>query len=933
MSLIDSFTGPKWQHKDPEVRKIAIEQLDDPEVLLQLVSSDPDPAVQSAALSRIVSPDTLDLLIETLPHALRQQARSQRLQQLLPGVERLAAIDDDVILKRIISLCDDEEIIAAAMAHVSGDAVRMEIASTHGLAKVRLHAAQGIDNLDLLSKLMQSSRGRDKAVFRHCKTRVGEHQARQLAAAQQQEKIQQLCSKVQELATAADSKDYPGAYRALVAQWQLVKDAASPAQREQFRRNQASCAQRLVHLADARAAAQQEQKDLAAVSEVFPAIIAELQQIDAADLLPQDHEAVAQLAARLDDAEDRWLAAQRVIPASKEQTQSCRHYLQLWRSLSMTLQRLNDKASTVSKILTDAESVDSSDYQALQRQIARLQKLAVTLPWPESHEARMPSQISRLRQVLTQLKSQFRKLQEDQPGHLARTEKWLAKLRLELDRNHSKEADRAFVKASRILKSLAPKQRQKFEQEMGPLAVRLKEVDDWRNFAVEPKKAELCVRMSALIGSQEDVEVLAAKITFLQDEWKQLGALPHARDQALWNEFKAAADEAWKPCKAAFAEQAALRRENFAKRMQLVAQLTEYEEKMAWPQSDADAVLGESPALDWRMVQKTLDTARAAFRRIEPVDRKSDRISHKAFRGVCDRIYGHIKQEYARNISSKEQLVTRARALAAVADLPQAIDTCKKLQREWKAVGLTPVAADRKLWKAFRAACDAVFARVDEQRLQNTAELEARVKQAESLCDQARALLVSIDDEHGLQLNIALSGLKQQLDNIDLPPRVQQRLAREFREIEGKARALAIEIRSRREQADWSRLLEKIRACALKATDEDSAARQWRATGDLPRGIDAQALENFWQQGPSEGLEEQLRDACIGLEVLGGIESPVEDNKARMDYQMRRLVATMGKGKPQDEPTLEKHINGFVALRPSAQWVERFCSTLENIRG
>ena len=93
MSLFDSINRPKWQHKDPEVRKAAIGQTDDQAVLVELVKTDVDFSVQAKALSRINNPDTLDTLVDTLAGALQQQARSQRLQQLLPDPETLVTIN------------------------------------------------------------------------------------------------------------------------------------------------------------------------------------------------------------------------------------------------------------------------------------------------------------------------------------------------------------------------------------------------------------------------------------------------------------------------------------------------------------------------------------------------------------------------------------------------------------------------------------------------------------------------------------------------------------------------------------------------------------------------------------------------------------------------------------------------------------------------
>jgi len=929
MSLFDSIKGPKWQHGNPEVRREAIEQLDDQQQLLELATSDPDPAVQAAALSRITDPDILDGLIETLPHDLQQQARRQRLRQFLPSADRLAAIDDDEVLQRIISLGDDAGLIDGALARINSDQVRLQIASSHPVARVRLSAARGIESIDLLGELMQSAKGHDKAVFRHCKTLVDEHQAREMAAAERRVKILRLCEKAAELARTPHAPDYEASYRVLVGQWRALRDSASPAQQEQFGRDQAICAQHMVELADAHAAAEQARADIAAVRQEFPAVLAELQRINDAATLPEEHAAITRLSERLDDIENRWQSATKITPPSAEETQTYQEHLEMWRSILRTLQRLDVQSSQLEKIFSDAGSVDPMDHHALQQQVKRAAKMASTLMWAEEHRARMPEQMIRLQQALEQLQSQFRKLDSDQPKHAARLQACFETLCSELDQDHVVEAGKALARARRLLKSLAPKQRQQFERKLQPLAARWKEADDWRNFAIEPKKEELCDRMTALIGSEDDAEVLAAKIKLLQDEWKQLGALPHARDQVLWNKFKTAADEAWKPCKAAFAQQAALRRENFARRMQLVAQLTEYEEKMDWPAQEGGQAQVDGSLPDWRLVQKTLDTAREAFRGFKPVDQKSDRISHKAFRAVCDRIYAHIKQEYARNISQKEHLLERARNLEQAEDLPQAIEQCKALQREWKTVGITPVAMDRKLWKAFRAACDSVFNRLDAQRAQQSAEQDARVKEAESLRDQARALLNSKHDD---QLNRTLSGLKQKFLEIGLPAGVQSRLSRDFQAIEKEARGLAQELRRKEEQACWTSLLDKISACALKSSDEAAAGAMWETAGEVPRGIDAEALEQFWQQGPAAGAEGQWRDACIALEILGEIESPPEDKKARMNYQMQRLVTAMGRGSGQPEPSLEEHINGLIGLRPSRQWAERYCSALRQIK-
>lgn len=936
MSMFDSLNRPKWQHHDPQVRKNAIDQLDDQDVLFELVKTDADTSVQAMALSRITSPETLDMLIEELPGALAQQARNQRLAQLLPDPDRLAAIDNDIILVKIAGLTDDPKLLVAAITQVRNDELRLDIASNHSLAKVRLLAAQGIQDIELLQQLIVRARGHDKAVYRHCKTLLDEHHCKQRAEAERKEKILQLTRQAKALTRAVDSPEYKGRYRLLEQQWQTVKEGAKPAQKKQFQHALAICSERLSQLSDARAADEQRLNELADASQVFQLVLVELKQIDAATSAPDDIAAITQLTGVLDDVEKRWQAATEIAPCSAQQLRAWRKYLKRWRSLLRTAQSLIDGKSTVQRSLREAQRADPSDYPSLQRQAGHMKKLMDSLPWPHSQTAILPSQISQLQQALAQLNEQIRTLEQGQEKHIGRVRTALDQLREELDQSHSKDADRALNKVRRGLKLLRPKQRQLFEQELRPLTARLNVIHDWQGFAIEPKKVELCVSMKTLVGSDDKAETLAAKIKSLQDEWKQLGPLPHARDQELWNEFKTAADEAFKPCKAAFARQAELRRENFKNRMQLVAQLQDYENKMAWPQAESTrsgdeesghTLTGTPP--DWRLVQKTLDAARLAFRNIKPVDQKGERKSQKAFRKICDRIYSHIKEEYGRNIALKETLVTRAQELFTLESLHQAIDMAKRIQREWKEIGITPVSVDRKLWKKLRAACDAVFARLGEERDQHNAAIDACVKQAESLRNQAKALLDSDDDEQRLHLKKNLSELKLQYQRIELPRGVQQRLGKDFQNIEKQAREVVNNVRTAQEQAQWQYLLDQIKACALKITDKDTATSLWAKEGELPKGIDAQALASFWRQGPGEENEGQLREACIALEIHSEIESPARDKKARMAYQMKRLVEGMGRGQAQSEHALQDSINDFIALHPSTDWTERFCSGVE----
>jgi hypothetical protein len=184
MSLLEPFSKPRWQHHKPEVRLAAIDEVEDPAILLEVLRTDQDPGVRARALSRIEASETLDGLIDEPPDSmtaeLREQARAQRLRQLLTAEGKLPDSASDATLLRITYLADDPDLIESAIDHIEALGTRMDIAAGHPAARARLAAARSVDHIESLQTLMQQTKHKDKAVFRHCRERVDEHLGRGL---------------------------------------------------------------------------------------------------------------------------------------------------------------------------------------------------------------------------------------------------------------------------------------------------------------------------------------------------------------------------------------------------------------------------------------------------------------------------------------------------------------------------------------------------------------------------------------------------------------------------------------------------------------------------------------------------------------------------------------------------------------------------------
>jgi exonuclease SbcC len=878
MSLLEPFTKPRWQHANAEIRRAAVEELEDPATLEEVARNDPDLGVRASALDRLDDADRLDGLIqnppESWPPELCGQARHKRLQQLLGGGGSLPDDADRPVLVRVAELTEDPELCSEAIGRIRDAASCMDLARHHPQAKIRLQAARNIDDIDSLQALMQHAKHKDKAVFQHCREQIDKHLAERRAAEQLAQDLEQLAADAASLRSAVDSPDYGVRYQVLQKRWDEIAAQADPDQRGRIQGDMDICAERVGQKAAEEAAEQHEQALTAEAKASFDEMLAELQALDPAALAASEYP--ADLEAQLNSIEERWVAALQHAQPEDGQTEACKTFLNDWRVALLTLKRLSGREADLNRFFESAGHLDAADFKAVQKMQRRASGLAGEFQWPETLDSARPAvlgsldeQNSRLEQRLSELKEKTAKVRE-------KLDAAFETFRGELATNHFRNADRALNRLRNLLRQLPPARQESYQHDLQPLLARLREIHDWQGFAIEPKKEELIEQMKALAVVGGDVDDLAAKIKALQKEWKRLGPLSPKRDQELWQAFSTAADEAWAPCSEVFEQRAAGRKENYRQRMALVTQLIEYEKKIAWP--DLDDPDPELPAPDWKMVRKTLHTARTSFSAIAPVDRKQERKSHKALDKVCSRIFGHLEKEYGRNIDAKKALVTEARTLADLDDLRQAIDRAKAIQRDWKDIGLTPQRVDRGLWKDLRKACDAVFARLGEEREQRNADARARHEQ---------------------------------------------------RRADERARAERAAEHKRQKRERWQRLLDRMQACALKAEDPEGATALWGEEVKLPKGIDGEALEAWWQDGSAAKQEDACREACIALEVLAERESPPEDKEARMAYQMKRLVEGMGSGQGDTRQRLLEEINAFIALRPSAEWVGRYRSGVE----
>jgi hypothetical protein len=464
--------------------------------------------------------------------------------------------------------------------------------------------------------------------------------------------------------------------------------------------------------------------------------------------------------------------------------------------------------------------------------------------------------------------------------------------------------------------------------QMEQLDKQLAELKDWKSFSVTPKRDELIEAMEVLVGAPFDPLTLADKIKNLQDEWRTLSKGAGENVEADWQRFQEAAQKAYQPCREYFAAQRLLLEENLRRRDALLAKLTAFEAGHNWEQPD------------WRAVINALRETKQEWRSISPVDRKAGKQQQERFAVLTASLNGRLDAEYARNVTQKESLIGRAQALLASDDGRKAIDAIKDLQQKWRTVGPVPREVDQRLWGEFRQHCDAVFQKREQEFAAYTAGLDNNKTQAIVLCGQVENI-AALEGAELMERARALVELRSAFEALGEFPRADSRdLRNRFDRALDRCEASIARQHARDAERAWNDLFEAanhVRAYRLAVarsldtekldTLKEAAETCIASVQRWPRS----GLESL-REGLRQGLarersadlaanEAALKMLCIRAEVLTDMPTPPEDQLLRREYQLQRLVQSMGQGVRADETQLDTMAIEWVSVGPVEETV------------
>ncbi len=854
--MFSRFLKPRWKHANPEIRREAVARINDPVILLEIANNDRDTGVRKAAIERI--PDLATLTSVNIAPEI-QQALNERFAALLP-----TALDDERLLapaENYIRARGGPALLESLIRHPNvrlrqwllpriDDTTLLErMAAGDASAEIRQLAAERLETPEAIRRALKALGRRDKRVTRLLKQRLEQIEA---DAATKQE-IEALIDAITQLGNAEQWQRDSTELMRLRNRWQQLADKADDAQRQRF--DDAS--------KQAEAAIDEHRRQAEALQPVIDAKASQCELMeDFVTHLRQRHRISPTEASDLQTTLDTLLADWNelaVLPEHLEVPLANRFHRQLTeaRRLVATLLENSRSGRDLERIIEQAEKL-LRKKTITEKAVERLRQ-----QWAEQKLPKDPALADEYRQHFDRLSSQLQlRLDRQQAARdkgLAEIDQLLARIESNLDDDRLGDSIELEKRIRQILDGLADVPRKRLDaisQRLRDFSPRIRELDGWRHWGTDRVREELIEEAEKLVDTPQTPQERAKAVAELRQRWKGLSAIDHALNRRLWKRFDKACNAAWELCAEHRRQEAEQRKKNLAERETICAELEALHQ-----QATAD-----TPA--WREIDRRFQQLRNRWRDAGPVDRNDWRKINRRYRKALDTMNEALRDERERNRAERMALIERLEALADSDDLPAAMAAVRDAQKAWQLTVSSKRSVEQAMWKRFKAAGDAIFARERARIGQQAETTNQLLRQKADICEALERLA-----EQPEEIDRQLPELQQRWDDTEMPrgrdaAALEQRYREALKGIDFARERLALE----------KRLVDVEAACTAITVSDDA---------DTP---------------------EQL----LELEILLDLPSPPELAEARMARKVAMLSERLNERGNED--TLEQAIEQLLAF-------------------
>ena len=903
---------PKWEHADPRIRRKALESGAAPaEAVAKAAREDEDPEVRRCAMELLDDLALLAALFTTEPVPDVREVAGHRQRALLAGplqagppleirLETLRQVRAPELSVFLVRQAQVAEIRVAALEQVKETDVLCAVAIGDSVAAVRRAALERIEDPQAWETIARETRNRDKQVSRLARERLDAWQQ----ARSDRENAERLCREMEGLLAETLQAGDAVRLRCLDGQWNPLEAVSSPQLIGRYRHAREQVAAGI--------------ERLAALQGVRRAICADLESLLAGmnDNAGSQALSAEDLLVSLEAVIGRWQAqaadADADVDAGDPLAQRFAGLVQQVRLEAERLARDRACAVRLQALVQQAGALRDEQAKLDEPRIKKLESRWAALEQPTSRSLAealqddFDSALQLLRERLERQRRQRQQALDTAEGLLAELESALQEG--ELERALSlRDRLRHLLKTAR---GVAEHKRLALQEQLQGMQPRLEELRQWRHWGGGKARLRLCTEIEALADSVRSAEDVAARVRNARDAWKRIDHAEGPAREALWQRFDQACTRAYEPYQRERREQAAQRAAHLGQKQALCAELDAFERDTDWKQ------------VDWQAADQRVRKARERWRRIGPVPGKARRVLEKNYHEVLERLESHLGKERERELRRRRALIAAVEKLAVAPDSRAAGRAVKEAQAKWKPAVQAARQVEQSLWLQFRSACDAVYTHTRKQREAADAEQQTNLEHKIALCTALETLLEDKDTDFR-EFAQRFGTSRSEWAGIGTIPRkveratqaryeaLEKRFAqRQQQQVKAAAECVLQGLRAR------SRLCECLEAGVLESTLEagshqallEETRQAWQALDALDTGAEKVLRERFDLASRALGGDEQAGqtlldgvpknldkclELCLQLEIAAGIDSPAEFAGARMQFQVSRLAEAM----------------------------------------
>lgn len=875
--MLGSLLKPGWQSSSTEKRRVAVLKMntansENQAIFENLALRDPSPSVRQACVTQIRLAAPLFRVYQGQNDEAVKHAAKTAFCSLIGVGSQLSAADFTALLAShsdaatlLVQHCPLADLRAKLLKELS-EVEQAEIIADVVYAETRSHIAQQLEHVEALEIARRKLKGKDKKSEKIIRTKLEQFRSQQKLESSVNQSAKTLCEQMEFIAGHPQWRtEFKSKYQQYLQRWSELEQSLSGSPKTNVAADITTRFESSKQLAQAKVkqqieheTAEQNQVATCQKLERYCQSLAPLSLLDLSD----EHLSIN---STLNDALSSWLANTDVITPTP--------------ALAVDFLNAQKSLNGLSDLIKCTSQTDID--------LKRLRSILNGFSWQNKY-----SKLSALTEAKLLLENQTKQNQDHLKQHkdtLDSLHKRINRLLGTSNKGDVKKAKQELAATSKAASHYSGKERKTLDERLEMASEIVSKMNDWQNFAIEPKLIELCDSMEMLVDSKAHPDKLAQQIAKLQTNWKNLGHTDVSDD--YWQRFKEAADLAYAPCAVFFEQRRATQKANLAKREPLIVEMQSILDNTDWDGTP-----------DYKKVELSLRNISNAWRKIKDVEHKAGQKQWDRLMAIRQQIYLNLDLVYDENIEQKNQLIAHVNKLCEGPVNDDSLDKLKLFQSRWQQIGVTRRKQDQQAWTLFRAAGDRLFKLVTESRNQHRAVEEQQIQAYRDVINELHALAKSATD-----LAEADSQFEQLSQNyrslprlpVDIPERLLERLESDFlRAGEAYSKAHDRIIQNSKDQI-MHQLRDKAELCrqlesAFVNGDTDLITQLQSQIDNID--IADKALDKRFNSRLTAASNLDKSEAsrsrtmlCIDLEILLDVASPEQDKSLRMQVQLDRM--------------------------------------------